>query len=92
MTLTERERFIQHFSTISTMRLMMEKFIVDTGSSPYRFFSKERHDMESDLKAIRETRCRKLSDQDISDLFEELSEEALLGGSVLQEMLEENYK
>ena len=88
MTLTERERFIQHFSTISTMRLMMEKYLQNS-SSPTKFFSDERPDMQSDIQAIRKTRCRKLEDKDIAQLFEELSEEALLGGSVLNDMLDE---
>jgi len=89
MTLSERERFIQHFSTISTMGLLIEKFAIEKGSSPSKFFSDKRPDMDSDLNAIRKTRCRRLTDEDIASLFDDLSEEALLGGSVLQEMLDE---
>lgn len=94
MTLTERERFIQHFSTISTMRVMMEKMEMLRNPSP-SFFEKELTEEErpsinkSDVMIIRKTRCRKLTSEEIHGLFEEMSEEALLGGNVINELIED---
>lgn len=90
MTLTERERFIQHFSTISTMRIMMEQMKRITSNQP-TFFSEEELALKGseDVKAIRDTRCRNLEDEIISQLFEEMKEEALLGGGIIKGLLKD---
>ena len=71
--LTEREKFIQHYVTLSTMRILAKR-VAEGNIAPESL--------------IRKTRCRKISDEELEDLIEGLSQEALLGGSVLNDMLE----
>jgi hypothetical protein len=47
-----------------------------------------RDELDSDVDLIRQTRCRKLTDEEISEIFEDMQEEALLGGGVLNDFLD----
>jgi hypothetical protein len=44
-------------------------------------------DMTFIIKKIQETRCRKLSDDEIKGIVDDLMEEALLGGNIINEGL-----
>jgi hypothetical protein len=81
MTLTEKEKFIQHYITISTIRILSRKMGIKTKEML-------RDELDSDVDLIRQTRCRKLTDEEISEIFEDMQEEALLGGGVLNDFLD----
>ena len=51
MTLTEREKFIHHFVTLSTVKVIHEHMGLDRVEDPSL-------DMRKIVKVIRETRCR----------------------------------
>ena len=85
--LTEREKFIQHYVTLSTMRILAKR-IAEGNIAPESLIDIGNVDSRSDIGLIRKTRCRKMSDEELEDLIEGLSQEALLGGSVLNDMLE----
>tara|TARA_B110001454_G_C12323443_1_gene268788 strand:+ start:46 stop:321 length:276 start_codon:yes stop_codon:yes gene_type:complete len=90
MTLSDREKFIQHYITITTLRTLVTK--INSGDLSLKALknmgmegnkSQNKHDVE----VIWKTRCRKLTQEGIHELFSELSEEALLGGSAVNERL-----
>ena len=43
--------------------------------------------MRKIVKIIRETRCRKMTEDDIEILLDQLSEEALVGGSIINDLI-----
>ena len=51
MTLTEKEKFIQHYITISTIRILSRKMGIKTKEML-------RDELDSDVDLIRQTRCR----------------------------------
>jgi hypothetical protein len=86
MTLSEREKFIQHYCTLSTIRIILRKWkkqnkiqIVD-----------EAEGLKKDVEAIRETRCRRLTEENVVGILDDLIEEAMLGGYVINDLLEDN--
>ena len=79
MTLTEREKFIHHFVTLSTVKVIHEHMGMPNEADPF--------DMRKIVKIIRETRCRKLTQEEITALLDELSEEALVGGSIINDLV-----
>jgi hypothetical protein len=92
MTLNDRERFIQHYITITTLRTLVDR--VKTGDISIAQLA--RIDIESpntpeinkhDVDVIWKNRCRKLTEKEIASLFEDLAEEALVGGSAINDML-----
>ena len=80
MTLTEREKFIHHFVTLSTVKVIHEHMGLDRVEDPSL-------DMRKIVKVIRETRCRKIPEPEIEALLDELSEEALVGGSIVNDLI-----
>ncbi len=79
MTLTEREKFIHHFVTLSTVKVIHENMGHLGEDNPF--------DMRKIVKIIRETRCRKMTEDDIEILLDQLSEEALVGGSIINDLI-----
>ena len=82
MTLTEREKFIHHFVTLSTVKVIHENMGHLGEDNPF--------DMRKIVKIIRETRCRKMTEDDIEILLDQLSEEALVGGSIINDLIKKN--
>ena len=72
MTLTQRERFIQHYITISTIRILSKKLNLQAHMSKEMI----KDELDGDVELIRDTRCRKLSSEDIHKIFEDMQEEA----------------
>lgn len=84
MTLSERERFIQHYCTLSTIKIILKKWKKNDRIQ----LEDEPYDLQKDVKTIRNTRCRKLTDETVVNLLDDLVEEAMLGGYVLSDLLE----
>ena len=63
MTLNDREKFILHTMSIMVVDSMIKKF----------------KNKPEELDSIPKGRCRKLSKLDVSNLYEDISEEMLLG-------------
>jgi|21_taG_2_1085346.scaffolds.fasta_scaffold01265_9 hypothetical protein len=70
MTLNERERFLYHLSVLMTMDAMKKDVDVNVDEMLY---------------AIWKNRCRKLTESDIKDIYNEVEEEAMNGTSVYEE-------
>ena len=88
MTLTDREKFIHHFITLTTVKVLLAKLSEgDSKSDVYSSLNKDIDDMSFIIKKIQETRCRKLSDDEIKGIVDDLMEEALLGGNIINEGL-----
>lgn len=87
MSLTERERFIHHFITLSTLRIIGSRYNKEgeqlEDSEKMSITAEE----QNDIKVILSTRCRNLTNEDVKEIFEDLSEEALLGGSVINDLM-----
>tara|TARA_R110000824_G_scaffold192947_5_gene375213 strand:+ start:2097 stop:2348 length:252 start_codon:yes stop_codon:yes gene_type:complete len=81
MTLTEREKFIHHFVTLTTVKVIHEHMGEVTEENLALF------DMKRIVKIIRDTRCRKMTEDDIEILLDQLSEEALVGGSIINDLI-----
>lgn len=84
MTLSERERFIQHYCTLSIIKIILKKWKKNDRIQ----LEDEPYDLQKDVKTIRNTRCRKLTDETVVNLLDDLVEEAMLGGYVLSDLLE----
>jgi len=80
MTFTEREKFIYHATTLMTMDVCRK-----------RDKSGKILDVKRLLEMIRNNRCRKLSDDNIGEIYNDLEEEVLLSTSVY-DMAEETKK
>tara|TARA_R110002020_G_scaffold233_4_gene1210 strand:+ start:2589 stop:2858 length:270 start_codon:yes stop_codon:yes gene_type:complete len=88
MTLTEREKFIHHFVTLTTVRVILSKLAQgENDVNVYNVLDKNSEDMTFIIKKIQETRCRKLDDEQVKSLIDELVEEALLGGNIINDSL-----
>lgn len=87
MTLTEREKFIHHFITLSTLRIIGKRLDkegnIEMNDKEIDISEEEKNDVAVILK----TRCRKLTPKDVEEIFADLSEEALLGGSVINDLI-----
>jgi len=87
LSLTERERFIHHFITLSTLRIIGSRYNKEgeqlEDSEKMSITAEE----QNDIKVILSTRCRNLTNEDVKEIFEDLSEEALLGGSVINDLM-----
>ena len=70
MTLSDREKFIMHISTVMTLSSIGDPI-----------------DIIGIQKALRENRCRTLTDKQVNDLFNDIKEEVLNGRSVYEEMI-----
>ncbi len=88
MPLTEREKFIHHFITLTTVKVLLAKLADgDNKSNIYASLENDLDDMGFMVKKIKETRCRKLDDDEIKEIIDDLMEEALLGGNIVNESL-----
>ena len=90
MSLTERERFIQHYITITTLRTLVDR--IKMGDLTVKHLMEMSMDNSKnlgkrDVDIIWKNRCRSLSKEDLDDIFESLAEEALIGGSAINDML-----
>ncbi len=90
MSLTERERFIQHYITITTLRTLVDR--IKMGDLTVKHLMEMSMDNSKnlgkrDVDIIWKNRCRSLSREDLDDIFESLAEEALIGGTAINDML-----
>ena len=90
MSLTERERFIQHYITITTLRTLVDR--IKMGDLTVQHLMSMSMDNNKnlgkrDVDIIWKNRCRSLSREDLDDIFESLAEEALIGGTAINDML-----
>jgi hypothetical protein len=81
MTLNDRERFILHTMSVMVVDIMVKKFKYETNSfkDMVELTTEQLIDTMND---IGKGRCRKLSRVDISNLYEEINEEMMLGVEV----------
>jgi len=87
--LTDREKFIHHYVTLQTLRVMCKRFSeYEQMYDPKDLQEIASVDPQKDVDMIRKTRCRRLTDEDISGIMEGLTQEALLGGNVLNDMMD----
>tara|TARA_R110000824_G_scaffold280_10_gene1466 strand:- start:225 stop:485 length:261 start_codon:yes stop_codon:yes gene_type:complete len=78
MTLNDREKFILHTMSIMVVDSMIKKF----KNKPEELDSippLTADDLIQSMSRIAKGRCRKLSKLDVSNLYEDISEEMLLG-------------
>jgi hypothetical protein len=81
MTLNDREKFILHAMSIMVVDSMIKKFHNNT----LNFEDVEpltADDLINNMIKIRDGRCRNLSRVDVSELYDEICEEMLLGTEV----------
>ena len=87
--LTEREKFIHHYVTLQTLRVMCKRFgEYDQIYDPKDLQEIANVDPTKDVEMIRKTRCRRLTDEDINEVMEGLTQEALLGGNIINDMID----
>ena len=72
MTLTEREKFIYHCATLMTMKIMSKEFNL----IPI--------DVQKLISLIKNNRCRKLTEKNLEDIYDDIEEEVLLANSVYE--------
>ena len=90
MTLNERERFIQHYITITTLRTLVDRIMMGDLTVQHLMemsMDNSRNLGKRDVDIIWKNRCRNLTRDDLDKIFEDLSEEALIGGSAINDML-----
>ena len=90
MSLTERERFIQHYITITTLRTLVDR--IKMGDLTVKHLMEMSMDNSKNLgkrddDIILKNTCRSLSREELDDIFESLAEEALIGGTAINDML-----
>ena len=72
MTFTEREKFIYHCATLMTMKIMSKEFNL-TPINVQRLIS-----------LIKNNRCRKLSEENLDEIYNDIEEEVMLANSVYE--------
>ena len=72
MTLTEREKFIYHAATLMTMKIMSKEYNL----VPI--------DVQKLISLIKNNRCRKLTEKNLEDIYDDIEEEVLLANSVYE--------
>ena len=70
MSLSDRERFIMHMTTVMTLATMGDPI-----------------DVKKIQDEIRKGRCRRLTDEEVYNVWEDLKEEVLNGRAVYEEMV-----
>ncbi len=81
MTLNDRERFIFHAMSIMVVDSMVKKFN-NNDLDIENIEPLTPDDLINTMIKIRDGRCRKLSRVDVSELYDEICEEMLLGTEV----------
>ena len=84
MELNDRERFILHSTAVLTVNLIVKKLKKEPSSLDEMEGMSESYLFEI-MEGIRNGRGRKLSVQNMSDLYDEMKEEMMLGGAVYKE-------
>ena len=84
MELNDRERFILHSTAVLTVNLIVKKLKKEPSSLNEMEGMSESYLFEI-MESIRNGRCRKLSVQNMSDLYDEMKEEMMFGGAVYKE-------
>ena len=72
MTLTEREKFIYHAATLMTMKIMSKEYNL----VPI--------DVQKLISLIKNNRCRKLTEKNLDEIYDDIEEEVLLANSVYE--------
>ena len=81
MTLNDRERFILHSMSVMVVDLLVKRIYEDKDTL------KDTKPMNEDqigevMEDIRKGRCRKMSEKEMGELYEEMKEEMLLGSEI----------
>lgn len=78
MTLNDRERFVLHAMSLMVVDVMIKKF--NDKTIDFENIQKLTPSMMIDaMNKIRDFRCRNLSKLDVSNLYEDINEEMMLG-------------
>ena len=81
MTLNDRERFILHSMSVMVVDLIVKRIKEDKetlkGTNPM-----SENQIGEVMEDIRIGRCRKMSEKDMGELYEEMKEEMLLGSEI----------
>ena len=78
MTLNDRERFVLHAMSLMVVDVMIKKF--NDKTIDFESIDKLTPSMLIDaMNKIRDSRCRNLSKLDVSNLYEDINEEMMLG-------------
>ena len=72
MTLTEREKFIYHCATLMTMKIMSKEFNL----VPIN--------VKKLIDLIKNNRCRKLTEENLDKIYDDIEEEVLLSNTVYE--------
>ena len=72
MTLTEREKFIYHCTTLMTMKIMSKEFNL----VPIN--------VKKLIDLIKNNRCRKLTEENLDKIYDDIEEEVLLSNTVYE--------
>ena len=72
MTLTEREKFIYHCATLMTMNIMSKEFNL----VPIN--------VKKLIDLIKNNRCRKLTEENLDKIYDDIEEEVLLSNTVYE--------
>jgi len=81
MTLNDREKFILHAMSVMVVDSMIKKF-KDDSQHLENVLPLNADDLINTMIKIRDGRCRNLSRTDVSELYDEICEEMLLGTEV----------
>lgn len=84
LALNDRERFIQHSMSVIIVDSLIRKLRSDKGLLE-RMSLIQPHEMKGIMEEIRIGRCRRLSNEEVSHLYEEMKEEMLLGSEIHSE-------
>ena len=80
--LSDREKFIHHFVTLTTVKIIHNKINYDRD-----FEGQNEEEVQRIVRIIRETRCRHLRDDEVEILLDELRDEALCGGTTINQFI-----
>jgi len=81
LTLTDRERFVYHATTLMTLQIMKKH--------PIKMTKRSMLDL---IKLIKKNRCRKLSDDDIDKIYGDMEEEIMLSTVVYDMQKEKMFR
>ena len=82
--LSDRERFILHSTAVLTVDLLVKKLKEDSSTLQFMNGMDQKH-LFGVMEDIRKNRCRKLSTEQMANLYDEMREEMMLGGALYKE-------
>mgnify|MGYP003149822763 CR=1 FL=1 len=72
MTFSDREKFIYHAATLMTMKIMSKEFNL----TPFN--------VQKLISLIKNNRCRQLTEESLSEIYDDIEEEVLLANAVYE--------